>query len=206
MKILLTQKSFKSSVDINVVLSEIQNQLTENKLMLQTTMRPIYETGSLAADKLAISSVSVEAVGIASEAVVGSLTNEITQISNHTYRLIRTQIKAGVNAGNTIDEIAKKVTSVYKMQSSRARTIARTEAGSVIHQTTDERYKDAGVEKKRWLSSGDGETRETHSDNDSRGVVDYNYTYSNGQQFPNDGNGGGGENINCRCTYIGVME
>ncbi len=206
MKIVLSQKSFKSSVDINVMLSEIQNQLTKNKELLMEVMKPTYKAGSLGADDLAIISIGGEGTPVASEAVVAAMTNEIVQINNYTYSLIRNQVKIGINEGDTIDGIAKRITKVYKFNSSRARTIARTEAGGVIHKTTDERYKESGVEKKRWLSAGDAEVRETHDDNDNMGAVDYDYTYSNGQTFPNDGNGGAAENINCRCTYIGVME
>jgi HK97 family phage portal protein len=204
-KTILSYDNKKSNIDINTLLSEIQNLITNNKQLLQETMNPLYKEASLEADKLAIESIGVVAEPVVNELVVASMTNKITMISNHTYRLIRTQIKNGIEAGDSIDMLAKRVQNVYKMNSSRARTIARTESGGVIHKTTDERYKDAGVTKKQWLNTNDGNSRSSHSSNASIGVVDYNYTYPNGQQFPNDGNGSAGDNINCRCTYIGVL-
>jgi len=205
LKIILTEKAFKNSLDINSILAKIQNQLTLNKQFLQSTMEPLYKDGSLAADALALETLNISVEPVASEMVVASLSNKITNITNHTYRLVRSQIKDGVNAGDTIEEIANRVKNVYKMNASRARIIARTESGSVIHKTTDERYRKEKVQKKQWVATGDSETRDSHNDNDSMGVVDYDYVYPNGQTFPNDGGGSAGESINCRCTYVGII-
>jgi HK97 family phage portal protein len=204
-KLILSYDTKKSNIDINTLLSEIQNLITNNKQLLQETMRPLYIDGSLEADEVAIASIGATAEPVANEIVVAQMTNKITNISNHTYRLVRTQIKNGIEAGDSIDMLAKRVQNVYKMNSSRARTIARTESGGVIHKTTDLRYKDAGVTKKQWLNTKDGNSRDSHSSNANLGAVDYNYTYPNGQQFPGDSNGSAADTINCRCTFIGVI-
>lgn len=204
-KLILKYDSIKANIDTNVILAEIQNLITNNKIHLQNTMKPLYESGSLAADTLAIKTIFSAAEPVASELIVAQMTNKISNISNHTYKLIRTQIKNGVNEGDSIDELAKRLTNVYKFQTSRSRMIARTETGNVIHNTTDERYKESGVEKKEWLDAGDSDVRGSHSQNANMGVVDYNFTYPNGQKFPNDGQGDAADNINCRCTYIAVI-
>jgi HK97 family phage portal protein len=200
-KMTLSRKNLKASVDVNSLLAEIQNYLTENRYLLSTETEPIYRAASLDADQLAIGTLGISAEPMANEMVVAELTNKVKNISNHTYRLIRTQVKDGVNAGETIDQIAKRIASVYKMQSSRSRIIARTEVGNVIHRTTDERYKDAGATHKKWLSAGDSKVRDSHINNANKGKVTYDFVYNNGQKFPNDGNGNASDNISCRCTY-----
>jgi len=169
-------------------------------------MEPLYREASLGADILARSILKDEGVGIASEEIVASLTNMITDVSNYTYKLVRNQIKDGINKGETIEQISKRVQKVYKFNSSRARRIARTESGSIIHQTTDARYKEANVQKKEWITAHDSDVRERHSSNASVGVVDYDHIYSNSQKFPNDGRGSASDNINCRCTFVPIIE
>lgn len=205
-RIVLNQKSVKvSGVDTNTLLSEVQNFLEQNKDELVKQLKPVYESASKNADQLASLAVGGTADPVANERVVGNLVNEIRGISNHTYRRIRTQVKDGVNAGETIDQIADRIKSLYKDSTSvRSKIIARTETANVIHRTANERYKEEGVQKKKWISTNDSDTRSTHRSNDSSGVVPYDHIYSNGQKFPNDGRGGAAENVNCRCSFIGV--
>jgi len=206
MSVVLRQKSIKTTVDINTILAEIQTLLSNNKVNIADTLDPLYTWGSELADRLAVDTVGASAIPAASPLVVEQLVNRIQDISKHTYRLIRTQVKTGVDAGETMDEIADRIRAVYKFNASRARTIARTETQSVINRTTDERYKKEGVQKKQWLSAGDSSVRPTHVDNNNTGVVAYNYKYSNGQQFPGDGRGGASENCNCRCCIAPIIE
>ena len=205
-KSILQYDQIKSNIDMNTLLSEIQNMLTLNKSTLEKTMEPLYREGSLGADRLVLETIVATTVEpTASEIVVASLTNKISNISNHTYRLIKNQIKDGVNAGDSIEMISKRVTKVYKMNSSRSRIIARTEAGNVIHNTTDERYRKEGVQKKEWIDTSDGKVRASHAQNAAMGVVAYDFVYNNGQRFPNDGSGSAADNISCRCTFAPVI-
>jgi len=207
-KIILEEdyKSAAAIMDINVILAKIMNTINKNKTELQLVMEPLYREASLGADTLARSVLKDDSLGIVSEEIVASLTNKITDISNYTYKLVRNQIKDGINEGETINQISKRVQKVYKFNSARARTIARTESGSVIHQTTDQRYKEAGVQKKEWITAHDDKVRERHTSNASQGVIPYDQPFNNGQMFPNDGAGSASDNINCRCSYIGIMD
>ena len=130
------------------------------------------------------------------------MVNNITNISNYTYKLIRKQIKDGVNAGETIDQISKRVQNVYKFNKARATMIARTETASCVNRTQDVRYRKSGAKFKRWINTGGEGSRHTHNSNASQGKIPYDQPFQNGQMFPNDGTGGPSENVNCRCTWV----
>jgi len=206
LKIVLTEKFDDNVYDINVILAKIMNQLNENKTELQSIMEPIYKESSLEADRLTMNVLDIDGEPVVAEEIVASLTNQITRISDHTYVLIRKQIKDAIAAGDTLEDMSKRLTNIYKFNSARSRVIARTESANIINRTTDVRYRKEGVKKKYWLSAGGSNSRKTHSHNASLGVVPYDYVYPNSQKFPNDGNGGAGENINCRCSFIGVVD
>jgi len=202
-KIVLGEQQAAEGFNTTEVLAQIMNLLNENKSNLIKLMTPLYEDASLDADTLATNFVKTTADPAANEAVVSQLANKITDISNHTYRLIRTQIKDGINAGETIDQIANRVRNVYKFNKSRARMIARTETLKVTEATTDERYKEAGVQLKQWISSGGEESREEHIANASQGPIPYDQTFQSGQMHP--GEGSASQVINCRCTLVPVI-
>lgn len=204
-KTMLNSKSYKDNTDLNTLLALIQNTITDNKSSLIRFTEPIYQQASADADALAISAINRVATPTASEVVVKEMTNKVTNISNHTYRLVRTQVKDGINAGESMEQIADRIKQVYKFNASRARTIAQTETATVVNRTTNERYIREGVAKKIWIDTGDGKTRATHSLNGAVGPVPYNYMYSNGQLFPGDGSNPA-EVINCRCTFVGIVE
>lgn len=194
----------KSGIDTVTMLLGILSILNTNKEVLVNIVQPMYNEISEEADSLAIKTLAVEEEPAASTVVVASMVNNIKNISNHTYRMIRTQVVNGVESGATIDEIADGIKSVYKTSSARARIIARTEVNGVVNRTSDERYRAAGVTKKKWVSTSDKDTRDTHKYNSKLGVVDYDFVYPNGQKFPNDSRGGASENVACRCTIAPI--
>jgi len=205
-KIVLGEKQSDASINVNMLLAKISNKINENKPKLQVLIKPIYTEASIAADILARSMLGDTGVAKAAERIVEKLTSKIPVISDYTYKLIRNQVKDGVAAGETLEGISKRIQKVYKFNSSRSRMIARTETSNIVHQSVDKRYRESNVKKKEWLSSGGPDSRESHDHNASMGVVDYDFIYSNGQKFPGDGNGGSGENVNCRCTYCAVVD
>jgi SPP1 gp7 family putative phage head morphogenesis protein len=135
--------------------------------------------------------------------IVQTLTNEIKTINNHSYRLIRTQVKDGINAGESINDISKRIQGVYKTNKARSRTIARTESMKVMTRSSDKEYRDAGVAKKRWLAESDA--RSSHRAAHNEGAIDYNAAFSNGLRYPGD-SGPAAEVVNCRCVLVPEVE
>jgi SPP1 gp7 family putative phage head morphogenesis protein len=166
-------------------------------------MLPLYNEGSLGASGLAINSLALSVPARVDDAVVASMVNKIKGISNHTYNLIRNQIKEGVSAGESVAEMSNRVIDVYKFNSARARIIAQTESANVMNRTTDSEYKKAQVSKKVWIATNDKATRDSHRKVNNE-EVEYNKPFSNGLMFPGDPNGPGAEVINCRCAFAAI--
>ena len=188
----------------NVLLLVIHNLINKEKTVLMDTMRPVYQDGSSQAVSFARTSINAKKAVYTTDyaqEVVESMINKISNINNYTYKLIRDEVKDSIAGGETLQQLSKKLTRIYKFNSSRSRTIARTESAAVISRSTDKVYRDNDVKKKEWI----GGERATHADNESEGVVLYDHVYSNGQQFPSDGGGGASENINCKCTFAPVI-
>ncbi|MDY7044421.1 phage minor head protein [Virgibacillus sp. M23] len=103
---------------------------------------------------------------------------------------------------------AKNVSELTEASYKRAFRIARTEGGRVQSTAKQKSYKEAakkGVKlKKKWLSTLDGNARDTHQDLDGQTVeVNEQFTTSEGNSA--DGPrlfGVAEEDINCRCTTI----
>ncbi len=199
----LIKDSNKTVKDVNetILLTEILDLLSKEKETLGLIMEPIYSDASLKGSNLALTVLNSDSNPMVSEKIVTDLTNEIKGINNYTYKLIKTQVQESLLAGESIDDLTKRVQKVYKFNKSRAKTIARTESLKVLSRTTDKEYRDAGVTKKQWL----GGHRPTHVDNASKGIVDYDYVYNGGLRFPGDA-GPASEVINCTCSMCPVVE
>ena len=206
--IIKTNKSISKASELCSKSSEIElrsliyNLLQEEKKELESIMKPLYEEGSVAMSELAIKQVGAEAVASINTTVVEAMTNKISGINNHTYALISKQIQGGLAEGETIDQIGKRITNVYKFNTSRARTIARTETSFILNRTAYAEYHELGITKKQWSS---GAERESHIENGGEGVVGWGHVYNGGLRFPGD-SGPAGEVINCTCTIIPIVE
>lgn len=196
------------TTDTNTLLSTIHNLINEEKTVLSDTMRPVYRDGSQEAVGFALTAIKADKVVTRDDyvdEVVEAMVNKISNINNYTYKLIRSQVKESTLEGESLNQLSKRITSIYKFNSSRVRTIARTESGMLISRTTDKVYKENNVKNKRWGGNLDEATRDTHATNQGMGEVDYNYVYPNTQVFPLDGNGGAANNVSCRCCLIPVV-
>lgn len=199
----------KEGIDnTTVLLSMIHNLINEEKVLLMDTMRPVFKDGSAQAAKFAKQAINTDK-GVEDEAyiddVVESMTIGIAGINNNTYKLIRNQVKEGILAGESLDKIGKRITSIYKFNSSRVKLISRTESNMLIGRSTDAVYRANNIKKKEWVGNLDEATRDTHAENISIGPVPYDHVYSNGMSFPGD-SGPASEVCNCRCTSIPIVE
>jgi uncharacterized protein with gpF-like domain len=75
--------------------------------------------------------------------------------------------------------------------------------GTIASLTRSDIFKEEGIEKIQWVSSGDERVRESH---DIDEIIDFGDTFSNGLRYPRDQQGEPGEIINCRCAFIAVIE
>jgi len=133
----------------------------------------------------------------------GAIMDTQTQIVNN---LIDEILEEGYQNGLGIPEIQRQMrdrlieglTSINKYQAER---IARTEVIGASNTGSFEGAKETGVALgKEWMTSGLPGIRQSHLYYEFLGVVDMDYEYNTGLQYPGDPNGEAEEIINCRCS------
>lgn len=113
------------------------------------------------------------------------------------------KIMQGIQNGDSIAKMSKSMTEVIGNNLTSAIRNTRTMTTSAECHGRLDSYKslaDQGVvQKKVWMATPDDRTRPTHIDLDGE-EQDIDKTFSNGCQFPGDGNGPAEEVWQCRCT------
>lgn len=135
---------------------------------------------------------------------------KISQINETTRELIKESIAEGVDAGESIPQIAKRIDQLYldKIIPNRSTTIARTEVIAASNAGSMFAAESTGLDlKKEWLATRDSRTRDTHLDYNGESVpLDEPFELSSGARlmFPGDTSLGApaAEIVNCRCTQI----
>jgi HK97 family phage portal protein len=135
--------------------------------------------------------------------------NKIVGINDTTKEKLRASLVEGVQAGDSIPDLAKRVSDVFdEARGSRAVTIARTEVIGSSNFATQSAYEQSGVvEARRWISTPDDRTRDTHLALNGE-EVPLNEPFSVGgasAMYPG-GSGVAEEDINCRCTVVAVIK
>jgi HK97 family phage portal protein len=128
------------------------------------------------------------------------------QVTQTTYDAIRSELVAGVEGGDSIDQLADRIRQVFKVASeSRAETIARTE---VISAYNGAATLAAGtlpadvIAGQEWIATRDSRTRESHAAADGQIVaIGQPFTISGANAaYPGDPALPAGLSVNCRCT------
>jgi SPP1 gp7 family putative phage head morphogenesis protein len=135
---------------------------------------------------------------------LAQLTRKIVRIDDTIEKQLRESLVEGIKAGESIPELAKRVSGVMDASKSRATTIARTETGSAFTSGRVEGMRQAGVSKQEWLTAHDQFVRDSHEPLDGQ-VRALDEAFDNGLMYPNDPNGAPEEIINCRCTVVPVI-
>lgn len=155
--------------------------------------------------------------GLVDESILNYLQNasasavKIDRINTTTLRLLRAELRAGVEAGEGIDKIAERIDALYLDQiiPNRSTVIARTEVIQASNMGSMAGAKATGIPrlKKVWLATRDIRTRESHLVNDGETVeIDSAFTLDTGSRlmFPGDTSLGASpaDTIQCRCTQF----
>lgn len=125
------------------------------------------------------------------------------QVTDTTQNILENQLlKAGVEAGQGIAELARDLQGTFKnLETWRAETIARTEVVGGFNASSREAALESGVVAGRtWMTAEDERVRESHSDLDGYETASLDDPYPNGLMFPADPDGDPAETINCRCV------
>lgn len=132
--------------------------------------------------------------------------SRVADINKTTRDRIKDIIAQGVEAGDTVEEIARGIDGLYldEIIPDRSMTIARTEVGNAANFASNEAAQATGVEmEKTWNSLGDEFVRAEHQDADGQTVAQ-DEDFVVGDEYlgwPGDISKGAsaGNVINCRC-------
>lgn len=137
---------------------------------------------------------------------IGARSNQLAgQVTGTTYRQLQEALSEGVQAGEGIDDLARRVRHVFDVATSRAATIARTEVISAYNGAAVAGASGLPAEVvggQEWIATGDGRTRADHSAADGQTVA-VGQPFSVGgssMAYPGDPAGGADQTVNCRCT------
>ncbi len=137
---------------------------------------------------------------------------KVRQIYGTTLAFLQEHLTAGVQAGETLDQVAQRVDDLYteSIIPERSQTISATEVHGANEYGSSQAAQLSGLTlKKVWLSTFDSKVRADHADAHGQEVGTDEPFIVGGEplMYPGDPAGSPGNIINCRCTvyYISVQ-
>lgn len=127
-------------------------------------------------------------------------------VTDTTYEAIQAELVEGVQAGETIDEIAARVRSVFATANdTRATTIARTEVVSAYNGASAlgaAQLPADVVAGQEWIATRDSRARPAHAaaDGQIRSIGEAFEVGGATMAYPGDPSAGARNTVNCRCT------
>jgi len=124
-------------------------------------------------------------------------TGLITSVTQTQAEQIGQIVQRNLVSGVTMADTAKEIAERTDVAASRVKLIARDQTQKLNAQLGSARMQSAGVSKYEWSTSRDERVRETHASKEGR-IFEF--------QDPPADTGNPGEDINCRCVAIPVLE
>jgi HK97 family phage portal protein len=207
-----TGKGVTRAVD-DKLLKAIMRDTFEAEQISQV-FQPIYKAMLSKAMDGAYKSIGMDEV-INADAIQAAANDSVTVMTRQTQatsnKAVAETLQAGFQQGATLPEIQANLVNQFAFSPGRAMIIARTEATRVSNQGAADAYRQAdalGVKvQKQWLSSRDDLVRDTHIELDSGEPIPVGALFESGGGSADvpGGFGNGAEDINCRCTIVGVI-
>jgi SPP1 gp7 family putative phage head morphogenesis protein len=142
--------------------------------------------------------------------VIAFLRGRETKLANLPQEVsdqIRQTLEDGLQAGDTMDQLADRVRAECNdISSQRATTIAQTETSAAYGAGRQEAMQEAGITLKQWLTSGNANVRPAHQAANGQIVPVDEPFIVDGEELmnPGDSSGSPGNVINCHCVAIPI--
>ncbi|MGG3919920.1 minor capsid protein [Parageobacillus thermoglucosidasius] len=112
------------------------------------------------------------------------------------HRALRTELYLGIQQGESIDKIAKRIDKQFNSKAYQSQRLIRTETARIISSAQEKIYRDSGVvQKVQWVATLEGNTCEQCARLDGKQFDIDDETKPSPPKHPN-----------CRCCFIGVVE
>lgn len=163
------------------------------------------------ADRVAQAALSVTAAivlpsppDILAEQYLSTATNRLKGISDEVWQQTRTELTVGMQAGESIPQLRKRVMAAADVSKKRATVIARTEViGAQNRGSLGQMMATGYAGTKDWLATSDHRTRLSHAAMLTKPPVRLTEKFTVGghpMDGPHDPSAPPGETISCRCT------
>jgi HK97 family phage portal protein len=157
----------------------------------------------LVSDELGLDLIPIADPRIAS--ILMAKENKVTKITQLFWESLRGSIKEGIDANESVGDIASRIKDLFNNAASPSRTmtIARTETAQTASEVRHAAFKIDGVKKHEWSTSQDEKVRSDHVRLGDTGSVsvEHNYMSDLGKggtlMFPSDMRGPADQVINC---------
>ncbi|MCK4958944.1 MAG: phage portal protein [Planctomycetes bacterium] len=137
--------------------------------------------------------------------------HKLIKINQFTQKKVAAQLTAGLENGEGLNDLTDRIRELFtgKMGRDRALRIARSQTATAVGAGRHEGMKQAGVERKGWLSSRDDHVRPAHrsAEQQYKGGIPVDQPFNVGGEmlmYPADPAGSAANIINCRCLQIAV--
>lgn len=135
---------------------------------------------------------------------------KITKVNQTTRNWVSNQLREGLEKGESLTDLTNRLADGSAFSRTRAGGIARTQTAGAVSCGRYAGMKEAGVEKKGWLTSRDDAVRPEHKAAEGRyknGIpMDQPFIVGGDRlMFPGDPAGSAGMIANCRCMQIAVL-
>jgi HK97 family phage portal protein len=133
--------------------------------------------------------------------------HKIQKVNATTQNMVARQLRSGLEKGEGLADLSKRIKAVLGNSRARSLSIARTQTAGAVSTGRHAGMKEAGVELKSWLSSRDDGVRPAHKaaeENYKDGILLSQPFEVAGESlmYPTDPNGSAANIINCRCLQI----
>jgi uncharacterized protein with gpF-like domain len=131
--------------------------------------------------------------------------NKLKDVPQSVYDRLTASLEEGYKKGETTAQLAGRAKGIFNaITDGEAHTIAMTETGAVYGRARSAAMKQAGVQWKAWLTSGNANVRAAHRDANGQTVAADEAFIVDGEelQYPGDDAGSAGNVINCHCVSI----
>lgn len=135
--------------------------------------------------------------------------NLLSGVPDEIFNTIEKEIREGVEAGDSMKELAKRITDAFDgISTGRANTIASTETGAAYGFGREHAMEKAGVTHKSWLTSHLPNVRFAHmiAEAENQRIPFDQPFLVDGEElmYPGDENGSPENTINCHCVALAV--
>ena len=136
---------------------------------------------------------------------------KISKANKTTQKLVSKQLREGLDKGESLDELTKRIEGILKGKKGRARAqrIARTQTAGAVSSGRQTGMVHANVDRKSWLSARDNTVRPAHKAAEakySKGIAVDQVFVVDGENlmYPGDPSGSAANIANCRCMTIAL--